>query len=100
MYGHLRGISSDWCCCLTGWYILDAVIAIAVALNIFMDRVALLYRSVNGLMDAALPPEEIEHIRQILERYVAQEGISYQSLKTRQAGARKFVSVHILVAGD
>ncbi|MCB1659015.1 MAG: cation-efflux pump, partial [Pseudomonadales bacterium] len=33
-------------------------------------------------------------------RYVTQEGIAYQSLKTRQAGARKFVSVHILVAGD
>jgi cation diffusion facilitator family transporter len=85
---------------LTGWYILDALIAIAVALNILWTGWQLLYRSVNGLMDAALPIEEIDQIRAILDTYSEREGISYQALKTRQAGSRKFVSVHILVAGD
>jgi divalent metal cation (Fe/Co/Zn/Cd) transporter len=35
----------------------------------------------------------------VLERYRAEEGIDYHALRTRQAGARKFVSVHVLVPG-
>lgn len=84
---------------LTGWYVLDALIAIAVALNILWTGWSLLYRSVAGLMDAALPHEEVEQIKQILDNYSQQQGFLYQNLKTRQAGARKFVSVHILVNG-
>lgn len=85
---------------LTGWYVLDALIAIAVALNILWTGWSLLYRSVAGLMDAALPYAEVEQIKQILDNYSQQQGILYQNLKTRQAGARKFVSVHILVNGN
>lgn len=85
---------------LTGWYILDPIIAIILALNILWTGWRLLQRSVAGLMDAALPSHEVEQIRTILDTYVAQQGISYQALKTRQAGARKFVSVHILVSGQ
>ncbi|HNH43569.1 MAG TPA: cation diffusion facilitator family transporter, partial [Agitococcus sp.] len=85
---------------LTGWYVLDALIAIAVALNILWTGWSLLYRSVAGLMDAALPYAEVEQIKHILDNYSQQHGILYQNLKTRQAGARKFVSVHILVNGN
>lgn len=84
---------------LTGWYVLDALIAIAVALNILWTGWCLLSRSVAGLMDAALPDAEIQHIKAILNRYCQQHDITYQHLKTRQAGACKFVSVHILVNG-
>ena len=85
---------------LTGWYVLDALIAIAVALNILWTGWSLLYRSVAGLMDAALPYAEVEQIKHILDNYSQQHGILYQNLKTRQAGARKFISVHILVNGN
>lgn len=85
---------------LTGWYVLDALIAIAVALNILWTGWSLLYRSVAGLMDAALPYAEVEQIKHILDNHSQQHGILYQNLKTRQAGARKFVSVHILVNGN
>ncbi len=85
---------------LTGWYRLDPVIAIAVAINIVWTGFQLLRRSVDGLMDAALPATELAIIHDILARYVTQEGIVYNSLKTRQAGSRKFVSVHILVPAD
>lgn len=85
---------------LTGWYVLDALIAIGVALNILWTGWSLLYRSVAGLMDAALPYAEVEQIKHILDNYSQQHGILYQNLKTRQAGARKFVSVHILVNGN
>ena len=85
---------------ITGWYVLDALIAIAVALNILWTGWSLLYRSVAGLMDAALPHNEVEQIKTILDNYSQQHGILYQNLKTRQAGARKFVSVNILVNGN
>jgi len=85
---------------ITGWYVLDALIAIAVALNILWTGWSLLYRSVAGLMDAALPHNEVEQIKTILDNYSQQHGILYQNLKTRQAGARKFVSVNILVNGS
>lgn len=85
---------------VTGWYVLDALIAIAVALNILWTGWSLLSRSVAGLMDAALPHEEVGQIKAILDNYCQQQGILYQNLKTRQAGAHKFVSVHILVNGS
>ncbi|HMY81173.1 MAG TPA: cation diffusion facilitator family transporter [Agitococcus sp.] len=85
---------------LTGWYVLDALIAIGVALNILWTGWSLLYRSVAGLMDAALPHAEVQQIKQILDNYSHEHGIIYQNLKTRQAGARKFISVHILVNGN
>lgn len=85
---------------LTGWYVLDALIAIGVALNILWTGWSLLYRSVAGLMDAALPYAEVEQIKHILDNYSHEHGIIYQNLKTRQAGARKFISVHILVNGN
>lgn len=84
---------------VTGLYILDALIAIAVALNILWTGWSLLSRSVAGLMDAALPHDELEQIETVLDNYSQQYGILYRNLKTRQAGARKFVSVNILVNG-
>lgn len=85
---------------LSGWLILDPLIAIGVALNIIWTGWQLIRRSIDGLMDAALPSGEIEQIRAILDRYVANNGIQYNALKTRQAGSHKFIYVHILVPGS
>ena len=52
--------------------------------------------SVSGLMDAALPVAEQDVLRRLLDGY-ASEGVQYHALRTRQAGARRFVSVHVLV---
>ena len=51
-------------------------------------------------MDTAVSAETQEKIAQILDSYVAEKKIDYHALRTRQAGARKFVSVHILVPDD
>jgi cation diffusion facilitator family transporter len=83
---------------LTGWEWLDPIVAIGVALNIVKTGVDLLRRSVLGLMDTALPVEELAAIEQILERYKSQ-GIAYHALRTRQSGARRFVTMHVLVPG-
>ena len=83
----------------TGWGILDPLIAIAVALNIIWTGIRLVSRSVGGLMDAALPDHEQQLIRNVMEKY-RENGVNFHALRTRQAAARRFVSVHILLPGD
>ncbi|MBZ0274958.1 MAG: cation diffusion facilitator family transporter [Anaerolineae bacterium] len=84
---------------LTGWLWLDAVIALLVALNITWAGFQIMRRSVKGLMDSALPPEDFQRLQTILDSY-KKEGIEWHALRTRQAAARYFVSVHVLVPGD
>jgi cation diffusion facilitator family transporter len=83
---------------VTGLDWLDPAIAIAVAVKIVWTGYDLMRRSVLGLMDTALPESEQASIREILERHRPQ-GIDYHALRTRRAGARRFVSVHLLVPG-
>lgn len=84
---------------VTGWNRLDPIIALAVAVNIVWSGLLLMTRSAHGLMDAALPTEERRQVEAVLERYEA-EGIVFHAIRTRQAGARRFVSMHVLVPGD
>ncbi len=81
---------------LTGWLRLDPLVAIAVALNIVWTGGRIVRDSVYGLMDAALPPAEQEVLRQLLEPY-ERDGVEYHALRTRQSGAQRFVSLHVLV---
>lgn len=84
---------------LTGWNWLDPVVALAVAGNIVWSGVQIVRRSVLGLMDTGLPAEQLALIRDLLDRY-RQQGIDFHALRTRQAGARAFVSFHVLVPGE
>jgi cation diffusion facilitator family transporter len=82
----------------TGWQWLDPLLALAVAANIVWTGWKLLQRSAEGLMDAALPAEQHQVVVEVLERHRG-DGLDYHALRTRQAGARQFVSVHVLVPG-
>jgi cation diffusion facilitator family transporter len=84
---------------VTGWLVLDPLVALAVAANIVFTGGRIMRDSVAGLMDAALPASELQVLRELLDRYGA-DGIEYHALRTRQAGARRFVSVHVLVPPD
>jgi cation diffusion facilitator family transporter len=84
---------------LTGFVRLDPLIALAVAVNILLTGYRLLVRSGRGLLDVALPAEETAAVKSILDSYRT-DGISYHSLRSRQAAARKFMAVHLLVPGD
>ena len=84
---------------LTGWHRLDPIIAMFVAANIVRIGAQLLRRSVLGLMDRALPAAEQDAIKEALSRY-ERAGIHFHALRTRCAGARSFVSLHVLVPGD
>ena len=85
---------------LTGWFVLDPIIALLVALNILWTGFQLIRRSASGLMDTAVSSETQEKIEEILDDYIKKEKIDYHALRTRQSGARKFISVHILVPDD
>ncbi len=85
---------------LNGWEILDPIIAILVAINIMWAGLQLIQRTIHGLMDGALIAEEQAKITEVLGQFVLLNGIAYHALRTRYAGARRFVSVHILVPGN
>jgi len=70
-----------------------------VALNIIWTGVKLVRRSVSGLMDAALPDSEQKLIQEVMRKY-REKGVNFHALRTREAAARRFVSVHMLVPGD
>jgi cation diffusion facilitator family transporter len=83
---------------LTGWLWLDPLVALAVAANIVWTGVRIVHASILGLMDTALPAAELAAITAVLDRYASDE-VRYHALRTRQAGPRRFVSVHVLVPG-
>lgn len=83
---------------LTGWVILDGLVAIGVALNILWAGYQLMHRSAMGLLDPSLPEDELGKIVATLDTLKSQD-IEYHSLLTRQAGQRKFIELHILLPG-
>ena len=84
---------------LTGFLILDPIIAIIVALNIVWTGFQLLKRSANGLMDASISESELKIVTDYLNE-LKTDKIDFHSLMTRQAGQRKFISLHLLVPGE
>jgi cation diffusion facilitator family transporter len=83
---------------LTGWLVLDPLIAFLVAANIVWTGVRLLRDTAQGLLDRALPPEEMKKISGVLSRY-EEKDIRFHALRTWAAGQRRFVSMHVLVPG-
>lgn len=94
--GVIGGVALVWA---TGWLWLDPVIAILVAVNIVWTGWQLLRRSAAGLMDVSVPEETRLAIEAILTRYRG-EGLEFHALRTRQAGARAFATIHVLVPGQ
>ncbi len=83
---------------VTGWQPLDPIVALLVALNIVRTGAQLVRRSFLGLIDVALPPEELSALTAILDKH-ASESLKFHAIWTRQAGARRFISMHMLVPG-
>ena len=81
---------------LTGWLRLDPVVALAVAANIIWTGVGIVRRSVAGLMDSALSATDQAALQSVLKPH-REAGVGFHKPQTRQAGARKFVSLPVLV---
>jgi len=82
---------------ITGWLRLDPIIAIAVALHILWTGFGLVRRSVRGLLDPAISAQDHQEVEKLIAEYSRRYGVSFHALRTRQAGARRFVSFHLLV---
>jgi len=84
---------------LTGWVCLDPLIAFAVAVNIVWTGWRLVRETGTGLLDAGLPDEERTLVDDTLAPF-RKRGVHFHALRTRVAGTRRFVSMHVLVPGD
>jgi len=84
---------------MPGWQLLDSLIAIAVGLHIVVTGVDLLRRSIDGLMDTALSPREINRTEELI-RAGLPAGASFHALRTRKAGATRFIEFHLLLPGE
>jgi cation diffusion facilitator family transporter len=90
------GVALVW---LTGLERLDPVIALVVAANIIRTGTGLVSDSMSGLMDKALPEDELQKVSQVLDGFESDE-IRFHALRTRRAGRRTFISIHVLVPGN
>jgi len=83
---------------LTGWLVLDPLIAIAVALNILREGGRLAWRSIEGLMDTAVESDVRAEIDRTLARFT-HTTIRFDHIVTRRAGRRRFVDMHMHMPG-
>ncbi|KAA0912627.1 cation transporter [Aquicoccus porphyridii] len=84
---------------LTGWVLLDPILAALVAVNILWSGWRVVSTSLSGLMDEAVPEGELEQIRAVISD-AAEGAIEAHDLKTRQAGQATFIEFHLVVDGD
>lgn len=82
---------------VTGWVILDPIVAIGVALLIVKASFDLTKEAFSPLVDVSLPEEEREIISEVL-RLHADEFVEFHKLRTRKAGAERHVDLHLVVA--
>ncbi len=93
--GVLAAIALVWA---TGWNILDPVVALFVSANIVWTGLRLLHETGHGLLDRALNEEDQRKIEQVLDGF-RERGAEFHEVRTRAAGPRQFVQMHVLVPG-
>jgi len=89
------GLTLIW---ITGIKLLDPVIAIAVALLILRESYVLLKKAFTPLLDTPLPEDEIAIIKNTITKNLS-TGMSFHMLRSRKAGAKRYVDLHLEVPG-
>jgi cation diffusion facilitator family transporter len=92
--GVLVGVAAVF---FTGWLRLDPLVALAVAAHIVWTGIGLVRRSAAGLLDAAISHGDQDEVTKLFAEYSKRYGMTFHALRTRQAGARRFISFHMLV---
>lgn len=85
---------------ISGWDVLDPIVAIVVALNILRIGYGLVKQSVVGMLDAALPAEDVAVVNAVLDRYRASEPVEFLPPRTRASGRQRFVYLTVRAPGD
>jgi cation diffusion facilitator family transporter len=86
--GVALGLALIW---ITGWHVLDPIIAIGVAIIIIYESWMLFRKAFSPLLDTSLSPSEMKKLTGLLEEM----NIDYHDLKTRAAGHQRFVEFHL-----
>ncbi|WP_294962147.1 cation diffusion facilitator family transporter [Sulfurimonas sp.] len=77
---------------MTGEQLIDPILGLGIAIYMIYSAIPIIKEGVLMLLDAALPEEDIQSIRNILQNNI---GISdYHFLQTRESGSQIFISVH------
>ncbi|SFI56331.1 cation diffusion facilitator family transporter [Jannaschia pohangensis] len=84
---------------VTGWWVLDPLMAAVVAVNILWSGWKIVKDSVGGLMDEAVSEQTLTDIRKTI---AAEAGGAMEAhdLRTRHAGVATFIDFHLVVPGD
>jgi cation diffusion facilitator family transporter len=83
---------------LTGWQRLDPLIALLVAANIVWTGGKLVRETGLGLLDHGIPESDRAELLETLAPF-QEQGIVFHAVRTRVAGRRRFISMHVLVPG-
>lgn len=82
---------------VTGWAIIDPIIALGVALMIIRAAIDLTKKAFAPLVDVSLPDDERKIIAEVLQLY-ANEFVDFHKLRTRKAGSERHIDLHLVVA--
>ncbi len=93
--GVLAGLGAAWA---TGRWVLDPLLALVVAINILRLGWKVIRDSVGGLMDESLGAGEVERVTAAVRREMG-GALQFHDLRTRRAGPRPFVELHLVVPG-
>ncbi|MEU5844255.1 cation diffusion facilitator family transporter [Rhodococcus sp. NPDC047139] len=85
---------------LSGWNVLDPIVAILVALNILRIGFGLVRQAVVGMLDAVLPEEDVLAVNAVLDRYREPGRVTIMPPRTRESGRQRFVYLTVQVPGD
>ena len=79
----------------TGWAPADPIVALGVALYVFRAAAGLILDAMGVLSDRALPEEELQRIREVVESFRPQGVVGMHDLKTRRGGGQRFIELHL-----
>jgi cation diffusion facilitator family transporter len=80
---------------LTGAHWLDPAVALVIAAAIVVTGLRIVAGSWGVLVDEALPDSEQRAIREAIEAFAGRGVVGYHQLRTRRAGARRYVDLHV-----
>jgi cation diffusion facilitator family transporter len=83
---------------VTGVKELDSIVALLVASAIVYAGIRILSRSSRVLVDEALPPDELDVVRQAVAAHGAPELTGYHKLRGRRAGSARYIDMHLQFA--
>ncbi|MDG1168077.1 MAG: cation diffusion facilitator family transporter [Sulfitobacter sp.] len=84
---------------IAGWWFLDPLMALLVAVNILWSGSKVVKASLSGLMDEAVPADVLDVVQQVIATQ-ANGALKAHDILTRQAGQITFIDFHLVVPGQ